>query len=72
MKKIFIISGPSGSGKTALLKKLFRSRQIKEKFFKVPTFTTRKPRKGEKNFLDYCFLTKEELKRILLEEVKGL
>jgi len=64
MKKIFVISGPSGSGKTALLKKLFRSRQIREKFFKIPTFTTRKPRKGERNFLDYCFLTKEEFLRL--------
>ncbi len=63
-KKIFIISGPSGSGKTALLRRLFRLTSVKRKFLRIPTFTTRAPRRGEKNFLDYRFLTKEEFLRL--------
>jgi len=64
--KVFVISGPSGSGKTSILKELFGRGGIKNNFFKIPTFTTRRPRKGEKDGIDYRFLTKKlflELKR---------
>ena len=62
--KIFIISGPSGSGKTSILKRLFRRVRIARSFFKVPTYTTRSPRKGERNSIDYCFLTKGDFLKL--------
>lgn len=66
--KVFVISGPSGSGKTSILRELFGRSQIKNNFFKIPTFTTRAPRKSEKDGIDYRFLTK---KRFLEFKRKG-
>ena len=58
--RVIIISGPSGSGKTTLLKQLLaRCNRL------VPSVsaTTRVPRQGEVNDLDYHFLTKQEFDR---------
>jgi len=55
--KIFVLSAPSGAGKTTLVKK------TKENFpFLVESVscTTRKPRIGERDKVDYFFLTHEE------------
>jgi guanylate kinase len=54
---ILIISGPSGCGKSSLLKKLYQ--QIDNYYFSIST-TTRQPRDGEKDGVDYYFVTKEE------------
>ena len=49
---LYIVSAPSGSGKTTLLQHLLRSfRDLK---FSV-SFTTRRPRQGEQNGVDYFF-----------------
>ena len=64
--KIFVVSGPSGSGKTSILKRLFERKKIKKNFLKIPTYTTRSPRKNERRGVDYCFLSKDrflDLKR---------
>ncbi|MEO0098451.1 MAG: guanylate kinase [candidate division WOR-3 bacterium] len=69
---IFILTGPSGSGKTTIrkeLKKRFRN------FFYSVSATTRAQRKGERNGVDYFFLSKEEFQqwqkeRKFLETVK--
>ena len=65
MKKgrIFVISAPSGSGKTTICSKVLES--IKDITPSV-SFTTRSPRKGEKNKEDYHYLPEKEFK----EEVK--
>jgi guanylate kinase len=58
--RVIIISGPSGSGKTTLLKQLLaRCNRL------VPSVsaTTRAPRQGEVNDVDYHFLTKQEFDR---------
>jgi len=58
--QVFIISAPSGSGKTTLGKELINS---------LPDFqlsiscTTRKPRPGEQEGVDYFFLTEEEFEK---------
>ncbi|MFC6323235.1 guanylate kinase [Companilactobacillus baiquanensis] len=54
-KKIIVITGASGTGKTTI------SHYLKEKY-QIPnviTHTTRMPRNGEKNGIDYYFETNE-------------
>lgn len=54
---ILIISGPSGSGKSTLCKKMFE--EVKDSFFSIST-TTRPIREGEKDGVDYYFVSKDE------------
>lgn len=57
--KLFIVSGPSGSGKSTITKKV---RDI----LNIPlsiSATTRKPRVGEVDGVDYYFLTTNEFKK---------
>jgi guanylate kinase len=54
---ILILSGPSGCGKSSLLKKLYEV--IDNYYFSIST-TTRAPRVGEQNGVDYFFVSKEE------------
>ncbi len=58
--KLFVLSGPSGVGKGTLAK------MIKERNADIAlsvSCTTRKPRAGETDGVDYFFLTKEEFLR---------
>ncbi|MBL7071501.1 MAG: guanylate kinase [Candidatus Omnitrophica bacterium] len=58
--KLFIISAPSGCGKTTLCERLLeRMPRIRRSV----SFTTRPPRRGEKNKRDYFFVTPEEFER---------
>jgi guanylate kinase len=57
---ILIISGPSGCGKSTLLKEVYKD--IEDYYFSIST-TTRAPRKGEINGVDYFFVTKEEFEK---------
>src|SRR5438477_12115413 len=50
---LYIVSAPSGSGKTTLLQRLLRS--LKDLKFSV-SYTTRRPRQGEQNGVDYFFV----------------
>lgn len=61
MKKVITITGRSGSGKTTLAKKL----KDTGFFCEVISFTTRQPREGEVNGVDYNFISLEEAKLIL-------
>ncbi len=62
--RLFIVSAPSGAGKTTLCQRIIKKHpQIK---FSV-SFTTRKPRKGEVNDVDYTFIDKEEFKKMVSE-----
>ncbi len=54
---ILIISGPSGCGKSTLLKEVYKN--ISDYYFSIST-TTREPRVGEVNGVDYFFVSKEE------------
>lgn len=56
---IFVLSGPSASGKTTLMNEVLRRAPIQ----KMITVTTRLPRKGEKDGVDYRFLTVEEFEK---------
>ena len=54
---ILILSGPSGCGKSTLLKEVYKN--IDDYYFSIST-TTRSPRVGEIDGVDYFFVTKEE------------
>ncbi|MCT7626352.1 guanylate kinase [Aliarcobacter butzleri] len=54
---ILIISGPSGCGKSTLLKEVYKN--ISDYYFSIST-TTREPRVGEINGVDYFFVSKKE------------
>lgn len=57
--KLFVFSGPSGVGKDTLLDLLADNMTG---FEKCVTATTRLPREGEVNGVDYHFVTKEQFK----------
>lgn len=61
---ILILSGPSGCGKSTLLKEVYKD--IDDYYFSIST-TTRAPRVGETNGVDYFFVTKEEFE----EDIKN-
>ncbi|VAY86622.1 Guanylate kinase [hydrothermal vent metagenome] len=62
---ILLISGPSGCGKSSLLKKLYQN--IDNYYFSIST-TTRKPRDGERNGIDYFFVSKKEFENDIKNE----
>ncbi|HQU42459.1 MAG: guanylate kinase, partial [Planctomycetia bacterium 21-64-5] len=56
-----VISGPSGAGKTTLLKRLYATTPVP--LITSVSATTRAPRPGEVDGVDYHFLSKEEFAR---------
>jgi len=62
MISVFIISAPSGSGKSTLVHRLLRSDP--NLAFSV-SYTTRPPRPGEKDGVDYNFLSRDEFQKRL-------
>ena len=62
--KLVIISGPSGSGKTSICKLLTKNHKIKQSV----SYTTRKPRKGERDGIEYCFIEKSEFEKLIEED----
>ena len=61
---ILVLSGPSGAGKSTIINQA--SDNIGEFYFSIST-TTRKPRDGERDGVDYYFVTKEEFE----EDIKA-
>jgi guanylate kinase len=59
--KLIVISGPSGAGKTTLLKRLYAGSPVP--LITSVSATTRSPRPGEVDGIDYHFLSKEEFAR---------
>lgn len=58
MKQLIVISAPSGAGKTTITKRILQKHQDKLTF--SISATTRKMREGERDGVDYYFLTKED------------
>ena len=56
---MIILIGKTTSGKTSIVNKLISSHNFK----KIVTFTSRPKRKGEKDRIDYHFITKEDFKQ---------
>lgn len=63
---ILVLSGPSGSGKSTLIKEMVKD--IGPYYFSIST-TTRAPREGEKEGVDYYFVDKEHFKNDICEEL---
>lgn len=59
MNKCYVFIGPSGSGKTSLASELFEPNQ------KIITYTTRHPRKGERDQIDYYFVTESQFEQMI-------
>lgn len=59
--QLYILSAPSGCGKTTILRKVMTN--INGLVFSV-SHTTRAPRSGERNSVDYHFVTEEEFRRM--------
>ncbi len=59
---LFVISAPSGAGKTTLCRKLLE--MIPELKLSV-SYTTRSPRDGEMNNVDYSFISKSKFKNMI-------
>ena len=57
---VLVLSGPSGAGKSSLIKKI--EDEIGDYYFSISS-TTRAMRKGEKDGVEYHFLTVEEFKK---------
>jgi len=57
---LILISAPSGGGKTTLCRQLLRARR---NLVRAVTCTTRPPRSGEKNGVDYYFLKADDFLR---------
>lgn len=63
---VFIVSGPAGSGKTTLCGRMLA--ELSPKIQRVITATTRPPRNGEINGVDYYFLTYQEFEDAVRNE----
>ncbi len=59
--QLVVISGPSGAGKTTLLKRLYSTCPLP--LVASVSATTRRPRPGEVDGVDYHFLSREEFAR---------
>lgn len=57
---LIIISGPSGAGKTTLYKAMLK--RFSDMLYSV-SYTTRKPRSGEQDGVDYHFISKIDFKK---------
>jgi guanylate kinase len=62
---LFLVAGPTGTGKTTLCRRLIATHPEVER---IVTCTTRAPREGEKNGVDYFFLSNAEFDDALAGE----
>jgi len=62
---LIVLSGPSGVGKDALLKKM---KEQKYPFHYVVTVTSRPRRKGERDGVDYHFISQQEFQQMIDNE----
>ncbi|GBD37897.1 Guanylate kinase [bacterium HR37] len=63
---LFVVSGPSGSGKTTLTRRIIE--MLDNVRFSV-SFTTREPRPGEVDGVDYRFVSREEFEEMIRENM---
>lgn len=63
--KILIISGPSGVGKSTVLKEVFA--KVDNYFFSISA-TTRQPRPGETDGVEYYFISREKFEEMIAKD----
>lgn len=59
--KLFVISGPSGAGKSTVITRI--KKQLNNVFFSISA-TTREPRRGEREGIDYSFIKKADFEKM--------
>ncbi len=62
---LVVVSGPSGVGKTTLCKNIVA--RLPDTMFSV-SYTTRKPRPGEREGVEYCFVDEARFQDLIREE----
>ena len=63
---LIVVSGFSGAGKGTLMKALMN--RYSERYALSVSATTRSPREGEKNGVEYFFRTKEEFEKMIAKD----
>ncbi len=61
--KLFVVTAPSGAGKTTLVQHVIARLSPEYQLQRVITYTTKQPRKGERNGIEYHFLEEEAFKQ---------
>jgi len=62
-KSVLVVAGPAGSGKDSIITELIRRYPTRFEF--AVNATTRKPREGERDGVNYHFMTNEQFKKEL-------
>ena len=63
---LIVVSGFSGAGKGTLMKRLLE--KYEERYALSVSATTRQPREGERDGIEYFFKTKEEFEKMIAKE----
>ena len=63
--QLIVLSGPSGVGKSTVIAELFSQRS--NIYFSV-SYTTRQPRVGEQDGVNYNFVSREEVERMIADD----
>ena len=64
--KLIIISAPSGCGKSTIINEIIKNEELKLTF--SISATTREPRQGEVNGVNYYFLSEEDFKQAIAND----
>lgn len=64
--KLIIISAPSGCGKSTIINEIIKNEELKLSF--SISATTREPRRGEVDGVNYYFLSEEDFKRAIAND----
>ena len=65
--RLFVVSAPSGAGKTTFVKQVVTRLGHECDLHKVITYTTKQPRPGERQGVDYHFLSEADFKMRIKE-----